>query len=248
MPDNVQISHPSGSVTGFGRAVGDARRAKQLTQQETADLLGMSRRTLIDIEADRVTPRRFEKAGILAMLSPERAEATPAATRRTWRRVLLGSPNRPRVWLDIEEEGGLWWAAMGFDNGRVGGLDTFKGPFGAREAAERNAAAFGCDFMQARGCHVQRTIVRRIFGFRDKGANPAPVRISPGKYHCQRKTTDKGWNVFHEEDCIAEFYGPQVDVAAAIAALNKGDQIDKGFEQRHGVEVFLANGRSPSET
>jgi len=176
LPAGVQNLHPSGSVTGFGRVVGDARRAKRLTQQEAADLLGMSRRTLIDIEADRITPKRFEKAGILAVLSPEQEAQPPATTtkRRTWRRVLLGAPTKPRVWLDIEEEAGRWWAALGFDNGRVGGLDTFKGPFGAREAAERNAAAFGCDFMKARGAHVQRQIVRRIFGFREKGADSAP--------------------------------------------------------------------------
>jgi transcriptional regulator with XRE-family HTH domain len=177
MPANVQILPAAGSRKGFGRVVGDARRSKRLTQEQAAALLGMSRRKLIDIEADRIELPRYERAGILAVLSPERGTTAPAATRRTWRRVLLGSPNRPRAWLDIEEEAGQWWAAIGFDNGSVGGLDTFKGPFAAREAAERNAAAFGCDFMKARGCHVQRAIVRRMFGFPlgpDKRAKPAP--------------------------------------------------------------------------
>lgn len=171
MPNDVQNLHPAGSVTGFGRAVGDARRAKRLTQQEAADLLGMSRRTLIDIEADRVAPRRFERAGILAILSPERE--TKPKTHTPWRRVLLGCPENPRAWLDIEEQGGQWWAAMGFNFGRVGGLDTFKGPYGSRESAERNAAAFGLDFMRARECRTQAAQVARLFGFRPR-ADSAP--------------------------------------------------------------------------
>lgn len=177
MPDNVQNLHAAGSRAGFGRVVGDARRAKRLTQEQAADLLGMSRRKLLDIEADRIDPPRYEKTGILAVLDGHYEETVsqcskpapaPVIGRSTWRRVLIGSRENPRAWLDLEEHGGQWWAACGFNNGRVGGLDTFKGPFGSREAAERNAAAFGRDFMIARHCKLYAVILTQLFDFRPK--------------------------------------------------------------------------------
>lgn len=252
MPANVQNLHAAGSREGFGRVVGDARRAKRLTQEEAAGLLGMSRRKLLDIEADRLELPRYERAGILAVLSPERDTAAPAADRKTWRRVLIGSPENPRAWLDLEEQAGQWWAACGFNNGRVGGLDTFKGPFGSREAAERNAAAFGRDFMRARDCGVLAQIVGRLFGFpsrKNERAESAPegCEATKGNFRAQPKTTGKGFNIYHGADCIAEFYGPDLEISAALTALSQGEEIDAGFEQRHGVEVWLANGRSPSE-
>lgn len=68
-PNSVQILHPAGLSTGFGRVVGDARRAKHLTQEDAAKLLGMSRRKLLDIEADRFPDLpRYERAGILSVL------------------------------------------------------------------------------------------------------------------------------------------------------------------------------------
>lgn len=77
----------------------------------------------------------------------------------------MGGPLRPRAWIDLEQLDDQWFAALGFDGGRVGGLDTFKGPYFSREAAERNAAAFGCDFMRARGLYVMASTVACLFGF-----------------------------------------------------------------------------------
>lgn len=252
MPNHVQILHPSGSVTGFGRAVGDARRARRLTQEEAAKLLGMSRRKLLDIESDRYLELpRYERAGILAVLSPEREAAALAAKRRTWRRVLLGSPDQPRAWLDIEEESGQWWAAVGFDFGRVGGLDTFKGPFGSREAAERNAAAFGCDFMRARDCRTQAASVARIFGFHQR-ADSAPLEMTNGAWVLRQKKTANGpggigYNIERSGDCMGEMFGPRNFVLTAFKAMAEADGIGRDFEQRYGVEIWLADGRSASE-
>lgn len=81
MPTHVQILHPAGSPTGFGRAVGDARRARRLTQEEAADLLGMSRRKLLDIEADRIELPRYQKTGILAVLDGHYEETVSQVAR-----------------------------------------------------------------------------------------------------------------------------------------------------------------------
>lgn len=75
---NVQNLHPAEVREQFGRAVSAARHKRRLTQEQAADLLGMSRRKLLDIEAGRIELARYEKAGILDVLA---ADTTPADAR-----------------------------------------------------------------------------------------------------------------------------------------------------------------------
>ena len=78
MPDNVQNLHSE----AFGSRVQSARSSRGLTQAEAADLLGMSRRKLIDIEAGRIELPRYQKTGVLAVLAghyEDTIEQPPAA-------------------------------------------------------------------------------------------------------------------------------------------------------------------------
>lgn len=113
MPANVQNLHAAGSREGFGRVVGNARRAKRLTQQEAADLLGMSRRKILDIEADRIELPRYEKTGILAVLDSHHEDTI--AEKSEFTRITYGADGVPvascGVLLDITSGDNLaaWW-------------------------------------------------------------------------------------------------------------------------------------------
>lgn len=161
MPPHVQNLHPAEVREQFGRAVSAARHKRRLTQEQAADLLGMSRRKLLDIEAGRIELARYEKAGILDVLAAEPALAVPSC----FRRVIVGPHNKPRAWIDLEERpGGQWMSAGGYDMGRHGGLEIFRGPYGSREAAERNAASFLRDMLRGRGVPGIAQHVGILFG------------------------------------------------------------------------------------
>lgn len=107
MPTNVQNLHPADSLAEFGRVVGDARRHRKLTQEQAADLLGMSRRKLLDIEAGRIELARYERAGILDVLvgTPRELEAgTVKHEHGTGTPVMLCG-----VWMDLISGDDLAW-------------------------------------------------------------------------------------------------------------------------------------------
>lgn len=112
MTSNVQILHASSTAEDFGRAVRNARIGRKwMRQEDAAKLLGMSRRKLIDIEAGRIELAAYERAGIIAVLSPEREKTAPTASERKGCdfmkargctvqaqivRRMFGFPNRPK--------------------------------------------------------------------------------------------------------------------------------------------------------
>lgn len=66
-------------MTDFPSQLHAARSHRGLTQEEAAALLGMSRRTYIDLEKGHAKAKPFEMAGMLAMLlaKPVKVKGTP---------------------------------------------------------------------------------------------------------------------------------------------------------------------------
>lgn len=70
----------------------------------------------------------------------------------------------PLLQISVEWRPEGWFAAVDC-NANCGGYEPFRGPYGSREAAERNAAAFGRDMLRARGGVEMVAALTERFGF-----------------------------------------------------------------------------------
>lgn len=78
-----------------------------------------------------------QATGFLPLMMPQRTVVVPGK----W---------YPRLSIDLEWRPEGWYAAMTCTEDR-GGCECFRGPYHSRQAAERNAACYGRDFLRARG-------------------------------------------------------------------------------------------------